>query len=246
MPADSLARARSIAGQVSGWDLSAIRSRRLDPGPSWDYEAEARALLAAASSAVDIGTGGGEVLSRLARATRGVLIATEQWPPNAALSARRLATIGVPVVHAVSLQPPFRSGAFDLVLARHEEIEPAQVDRILRPGGTLLTQQVSSTHWPELRPFFPRQTVFPNHDVGYPAEFAAMGYAVDARRVRFRTAFATISDLAAMLLVAPWEIPNFDLESDREALLAAERDLGTPDGIVLSEGLYVLTAQKPV
>jgi SAM-dependent methyltransferase len=246
MTTDPLAEARAIATSVSGWDLSAIRTRRLDPGPAWDYEAEARALLASAGTSLDIGTGGGEVLSRLAQSTRGSLVATEQWPPNASLSAKRLAVHGVPVVQAVSLQPPFRDGAFDFVLSRHEEIEPAEIDRILRPGGALLTQQVSADHWPELRRFIPRQTVFPNHDVEYPAAFEAMGYAVDVRRVRFRTAFATIADLAAMLLVAPWEVPHFDLDSDREALLAAERDLGTADGIVVSEGLYILTAQKPV
>jgi hypothetical protein len=71
-----------------------------------------------------------------------------------------------------------------------------------------------------------------------------MGYEVRFEAVRFRTAFATIADLAAMLAVAPWEIPGFDLEGDREALLAVDRALGTGDGIVLSEGLYLLRAAK--
>ena len=242
--ADPLAESLAIASRVSGWDLSAIRTRRLDQGPGWDYEALARELLAGSNRALDIGTGGGEVLSRLAPAARGSLIATEQWPPNARLSAARLGAIGVPVVHAVSLQPPFRDGCFDVVLSRHEEIEPEEVDRILRPGGTLLTQQVSSNHWPELRRFFPRQAVFPNHDVEYPAAFERMAYAVEVRQVRFRTAFATIADFAANLLVAPWEVPRFDLEADREALLAVERELGTSEGIVLSEGRCLLRAVK--
>ena len=242
---EGLARAREIAARVNGWDLSAIRTRRLDPGPDWDYEALARELLAGARSALDIGTGGGEVLSSLASARAGRLIATEQWPPNARLSGQRLAALGVPVVHAASLQPSFRDGSFDLVLSRHEEIEPAEVDRILQPGGTLLTQQVSSNHWPELRRFFPRQARFANHDIEYRAAFERIGYAVGFQAVRFRTAFATIADLAAMLLVAPWEVPSFDLESDREALLAVERELGNDDGIVLSEGLYLLRAVKP-
>jgi hypothetical protein len=63
--------------------------------------------------------------------------------------------------------------------------------------------------------------------------------------VRFRSAYASIADLAAMLIVAPWEVPGFDLERDIGALLAVERELGTAEGIVLGEGRYLLRARKP-
>ncbi len=245
MPPDLATATRSITARVTGWDLSAITVRRLDPGPAWDYEAEAARLIAGASCVLDCGTGGGEVFGRITRAAQARLVATEQWPPNARLAAVALRPRGIGVAQADSLQLPFGAAAFDLVLSRHEAIEPAEIDRVLRPGGTFLTQQVSSVHWPELSAYFPAKAVFPNHDVDYPAAFEAMGYAVAFQSLRYRSAYASIADLAAMLMVAPWEVPGFDLERDEAALLAVERDLGTGDGIVLSEGRYLLRAQKP-
>jgi hypothetical protein len=131
------------------------------------------------------------------------------------------------------------------VLARHEAVEPAEVDRVLAPGGTFLTQQVCPEHWPELKRFIPRATVFPDHWQSYPRWFREHGYEVRAQRLDYRVAFASIADLVFMLLVSPWEIPGFDVERDGRALLALERELSTPDGIVLSEGRYLLEARKP-
>ncbi len=245
MSPDLVKATRSIAARVSGWDLSAISVRPLDPGPSWDYETEATALVAKATRVLDCGTGGGEVLARIAGGASCQTVAIEQWPPNARLAGAYLRPRDIGVAQADSLRLPFRDGAFNLVLSRHEAIDPAEVDRVLAPGGIFLTQQVSSNHWPELAPYFPAKAVFPNHDEEYAASFAAMGYQVDFQAVRFRSAYASIADLAAMLIVAPWEVPGFDLERDIGALLAVERELGTAEGIVLGEGRYLLRARKP-
>jgi hypothetical protein len=244
MSTDALTEAPAIAARVQGWDLSAISHRQLDPGPSWDYESEATALIAGASCVLDCGTGGGEVFGRVAGAAAARRIAIEQWAPNASLASARLSPLGIAVAQADSLRLPFRGEAFDLVVSRHEEIDPTEVDRVLQSGGTFVTQQVSSWQWPELDPFFPTKARFPNHDSQYLAAFESLGYKTTFQSVRFRSAFATVADLAAMLIVAPWEVPGFDVARDSDALLAAERELGTPEGIVVSEGRYVLRAMK--
>ena len=45
-----------------------------------------------------MGTGGGERLSRLP-CRPALTVATEAWAPNVAVAARRLAALGIPVVH---------------------------------------------------------------------------------------------------------------------------------------------------
>ena len=70
--------------------------------------------------------------------------------PTSRWQSARLSAIGAPVVHASSLHLPFGAGAFELVLNRHEELDPAEVARILAPGGRFLTQQVGSDNWREL------------------------------------------------------------------------------------------------
>jgi hypothetical protein len=51
------------ARELEGWELE-FEPEPLAPGPPWDYEALARELASGAGSVLDLGTGGGEVLSR--------------------------------------------------------------------------------------------------------------------------------------------------------------------------------------
>ncbi|MFN0146749.1 MAG: class I SAM-dependent methyltransferase [Dehalococcoidia bacterium] len=229
----------------SGWSFDEVRVAYPDGREPWDYIAEARALAASASSIVDLGTGGGERFAEILEGgVPGRLFATEQWHVNAPVARDRLRPLGVDAVRADATRLPFAAGAFDLVLNRHEGVDPAEIDRVLRPGGTFLTQQVYGS-WQELRAFFPRMVVHPRHEITYRDGFKAAGYAVTQRRHRYRAVFATLEDLAFDLLVAPWEIPGLEVEADLDALLALERELGTPEGIPLTEGRYLLTARKP-
>ena len=240
------------AREFSGWDLGFIGVRLLEPGPAWDYEALAAERARHAPHGVDFGTGGGEVLAQvLARVLAGVpqrpgsVIATEQWKVNAPVARDRLRDLGVPVLRCDSERPPLREASFDLVLSRHEAIDPAEIDRVLVPGGTFLTQQVTPDVWPELRTFFPRATVFPDHYHAYAGWFEAHGYAVALQRHDYRVAWASLGELVVQLLVAPWTIPDFEVERDIEALLVLEAALTTPEGIVMTEGRYLLEAKKP-
>lgn len=235
------------ARNFSGWDLSFIETKNAGAPLPWDYQPLARRYAASARRILDLGTGGGEVLSRIAAGQHTSFVATEEWHVNAPVAFGRLRPLGIPVVRARSDAHilPFRDGAFDLVLSRHEAIEPAEVDRILAPGGVLLTQQVMPDNWPELTEFFPRKTVFPDHFSAYHAAFVKLGYAVGRQQHDLKTAYCSLGDLVIMLLVAKDYIPEFDIERDARALLAANRSLATPEGIVVNEGRYLLEARKP-
>lgn len=115
---------------------------RLGPPLPSNYEARARELLADAQSVLDIGTDGGEVFSRILNGYEVFAVATEPWLPNVPVAARRLQRLGARAAHANSLTPPFAHQAFDLVPDRHEELGPAEIVRVLAPGGHVLTQQV--------------------------------------------------------------------------------------------------------
>lgn len=248
-PLSELLAAEGHARKSTGWDLRFIDAQPLGLPISWDYEALAREALQRSRSAVDLGTGGGEVLLRIAD---GIpferLLATEQWEPNARLAHGRLAPRGIPLVwcESESTRMPFREGSFDLVLDRHEALDPQEVHRILAPGGTVLTQQCTPDCWPELHRYFDRTARFPDHYHGYAEAFRQLGYAVEAERHDFETRFASLSELVQMLIVAPWYVPELDVQKDLEALRALESELTRPDGgIVLRDGRYLLRAVKP-
>ncbi len=234
-------RARSF----SGWSFDDVAVRPIDPPPPWDYEALARGAAEHAQSVLDLGTGGGEVLERVLRGLSVRATATEEWEVNAPVARRRLAPLGVQVVRASALALPFLDASFDLVLDRHEELSPAEVVRVLSPGGRLVTQQCGPDDWAELWRFFSEHTVFPDHYRIYQDELRAAGMRVSAQRHYQRTAYRTLGDLAYMLLVSPWELPDFDPRRDVDRLIALEDALGTPEGIVVTESRYLIVADKP-
>jgi SAM-dependent methyltransferase len=230
---------------MRGWTF-AYKPVPLGPPEPWDYVARARDLAGSAGRVLDLGTGGGEVFEQILQGYSRRAAATEAWAPNVAVAARRLRSLGAEVVHSNNLALPFAAGSLDLVLNRHEELSPADVARVLRSGGRVLTQQVGPSYHDELREFFPRMTVFERHDITYPLGLVAAGLELlDLRHHPRRVAYHQLGHLAYFLAVAPWTIPDFDLDSDLDSLLEVERRLDGPEGIVLSDPRYILEARKP-
>jgi len=234
-------RARSF----SGWDLSDHRPHALEPEPPWDFGNLVREFGPASSAVLDLGTGGGEILSALRPSLPNTVVATEEWIVNAPIAFRRLSPLGVHVVRAKSMQLSFADASFDLLLSRHEEFAPGEVARVLAPGGRFVTQQVGRLNWRELRRHFPRMTDFGDLRSECVEAFHRIGFAVESKEHTHRVAYASLGDIVFMLSVAPWEIPDFDLERDLDALLALEMDCGTADGLLVTESRYLIIARKP-
>jgi SAM-dependent methyltransferase len=253
-------RARSF----SGWTFTDVIVRHLEERIPWDYEAMARDHALRARTVVDLGTGGGERFANiiagraLAQPPQAVdvaqpppavsAVATEEWHVNAPVARDRLRPLGVDVVRARvdRGEMPFADSAFDLVLDRHEALDPAEVARVLRPGGRVITQQVGHDSWREIGRFFPMAEFGGDHFSGYQAGFRAAGLIVEeARWHEERVAFEALGGIVYMLMVAPWFVPDFDPVRQVDALIALEDALRTPDGIVLTETHYLLRARKP-
>ncbi|TLZ44246.1 MAG: class I SAM-dependent methyltransferase [Methanobacteriota archaeon] len=234
------------ARHFSGWQLALYAPRDLDPPEPWKYELRATELLETAVSVIDMGTGGGEVFGDLCMTFQGRAVATEPWKVNAPVAAARLKPQGIAVVRCGSLLLPFRNGSFDLVLNRHEELEPAEVARVLSPGGTLLTQQVGRAWSQELRDFFPRMQDSGDLFTRYQAGLRDSGLRiVQAMTHDWRAAYRRFEDLVYVLCVAPWTIPDFDpLDRDLGALRKAEESLSTENGILLTESRFLIEARK--
>lgn len=233
------------ARTFSGWSFDELDVRHLDPRMPWNYESLAHEAALRAESIVDLGTGGGERLSRIIEGARGRAVATEQWVVNAPVARDRLGPLGVEVVRADSLRLPFADGAFDLVLDRHEALEPGEVARVLRPGGSVITQQVGHDTWPELRDALP-SVQFPDHFRLYQDGFTAAGLVVEeAVRHEERVGFAVLGELVYMIMLTPEMFPEFDPTRDIEAVLDFADKQGTEDGIVMTETHELIRARKP-
>lgn len=149
---DSLV-SEALSAPFEGWDFTWLEGRTATEPLPWSYAAVVESYARSAQRMLDMGTGGGEVLSGLRRA--GVMVGTEAFAPNVAVAARRVRPLGVSVVHDEGSpdnvnregrrgQLPFRSGSFDLVIDRHEAFRATEVARVLHERGIFVTQQVDA------------------------------------------------------------------------------------------------------
>jgi SAM-dependent methyltransferase len=251
--------AEGMTAPFSGWDFSWLSRHSRTQPPVWDYRARVAGLARTAQTMLDMGTGGGEELSRLpARAPRTV--ATEAWPPNVPVAGRRLQPLGIPVVQVEGAPDndkqdgssevgrlPLGDGSIDLVCNRHESFRAAEVSRILAPGGTFVTQQVDYRSHVELAeavgievpwqpdswlPLAQRQVT----DAGLVVEEIAAG----AERIYFHD----IAGIVYYLRVVSWDFPDYSLDTHRDRLRALFLD-GSAWPVVSSLRLFLLVASKP-
>lgn len=130
-------------------------TRATEQRPSWGYHRLLGERLAHATAALDVQTGGGEVLAGVPTLPR-TMVATESWPPNLARATALLHPRGAIVVADPDKPPlPFPDAAFDLVTSRHPAtVWWAEIARVLRPGGTYLAQHFGPASVWELVEFF--------------------------------------------------------------------------------------------
>jgi SAM-dependent methyltransferase len=211
-----------------GWDFSYItKSGRMQEGfLSWNYPSIVLAALPRAKSLLDIGTGGGELLSML-HPLPAVAFATEGYPPNLKLARSRLEPLGVKVAAADEGGPlPFREGTFDLVIDRHTGYSAKEVFRVLRKGGEFITQQVGSRTNRSLRRALGVRNSSPDvwSQSSAVRELKHVGFVIeDQREESASTRFYDVGALVYYLKGIPWEIPDFSVERYFKALQELDR-----------------------
>lgn len=220
----------AAAADVSGWDFSWLDGRASEQRPSWRYQRLLEAALRRVEAAVDLQTGGGEVLDGVAQFPLA-MAATESWPPNLDLATRRLAPRGVVVVvHPDGPPLPFADEAFDLVTSRHPaDIWWDEIARILRPGGRYLAQHVGPRSNAELYEYFlgPDPDVIHSRDPSVErAEAEAAGLAIeDLRTERLRVEFRDVGAVVWFLRKVIWTVPDFTVDRYRDRLLDLHHDI---------------------
>ena len=136
--AAELREASDRVGELSGWGFSSLNDWRW-PAP-WEYEEVVVQICVERPRALDIGTGGGEVIERIVPALGPTVAVDHQHGMAAAAHARLSRSASVVVAEGRAL--PFPDASFELVLDRHTWVFLAEFTRVLVPGGALITQQV--------------------------------------------------------------------------------------------------------
>lgn len=209
---------------VDGWDFSWLDGRATEQRPSWGYQRLLRDRLAVATAALDIQTGGGEVLAGVgADHFPATLVATEGWPPNVAKATALLHPLGAVVVADDEAPPlPFADNAFDLVSSRHPAtVHWTEIARVLAPGGTYLAQHVGEGTNVEISEYF-LGPLEPNDTRDHARESAAARAAgleiVQCRNERLELEFFDVGAMVYFLRKVFWTVPDFTVDRYRARL----------------------------
>ncbi|MFI9117028.1 class I SAM-dependent methyltransferase [Streptomyces venezuelae] len=244
-----IAEADSVS--VEGWDFSWLEGRATEQRPSWGYQRLMGERMARASAALDVQTGGGEVLAGVPELPR-LVAATESWPPNVAKATRLLHPLGVVVVADEDEPPlPFAHEAFDLVVSRHPvTVWWEEIARVLKPGGTYLSQQVGPASVFELVEFFlgpqPEGIRRKRHPDDARREAEAAGLeVVDLRAESLRTEFHDVGAVVYFLRKVIWMVPGFTVDGYRDRLRDLHDLIGREGPFVAHTTRFLIEARKP-
>jgi SAM-dependent methyltransferase len=250
----SIDRVKAIAAATStwrGWDLLGVKTRRA-PVP-WQLTEVIAEYLSGLEVILDMGCGNGKLLAQLANGfTRGIGVdISKERIDEARLSLPIMLRTRIHFTRASSHKVPAPDAAFQVVLNRQAPLFPAEIDRLLAPGGYFITQQVgpentraiiaafNEARWP--LPPWPDEMLLPNTFT----TLDTLGYRTlrsDEYDVPY--VFADAESLIYWLQMVP--VPqDFNIESDAETVLEILDRLTTPNGIVTNEHRQLLVMQKP-
>lgn len=274
MPTFDELLAEGAAVDVAGWDFSWFSERATEERPSWGYARLLDTRMAALAgvpqaAALDLQTGGGEVLATIP-AGPPRLVATESWPPNSEIARRNLARLGAQVVpvHDELSDLPFEDGSFDLVVSRHPVAVPwGEVARVMKPGGSYLSQDVGDGSVRELTEFMmalrpsagpegPRPSAGPERplpECGGPtrdpkwsvlaAEEAGLTV-MDLREFRGRMEFFDVAAVVHFLRKVIWIVPGFTVDAYLDRLRALHERIQAEGPFVATTVRFLIEARK--
>jgi SAM-dependent methyltransferase len=233
---------------VEGWDFSWFEGRATEERPPWGYSQLLAERMATAHAALDIDTGGGEVLAQIPHPPP-VLVAAESWIPNLAIARHNLAPLGGSVV-AVSEEGdlPFPAGTFDLVVSRHPvDTRWDEVARVLAPGGTFLSQQVGVGSVRELTDAMmgPQEVSLTRDPRRAVAEAEAAGLeVVDLRTAALRMEFYDVAAVIVFLRKVIWIVPGFTVDAYRPQLTEMHERIQAGGPFVAHSQRFLIEARK--
>jgi hypothetical protein len=232
----------AVGVPITGWEFAWLDGRAVGSEPSWSYPDLARPLLRRADSLLDLDTGGGELLAELAPLPAHT-VAVESWAPNVPVARDRLTLFGVSVVTEL----PGGEEEFDVVLSRHGRLPAEDIARLLRLGGTLLSQQVGSDDLAHLNAELGAP---PPHPQRWTAEVAvaaleAAGLEVtDVREERPTVTFRDVGAVVYQLRAVPWQVRDFTPQRYDRALRRIDAMIRTYGGFTVSAHRFLVQASR--
>lgn len=233
----------------SGWDFSHLSEtgRMVESLLPWNYGSIIKGYFPGRDTLLDMGTGGGEFLTSLEGLPPKVF-ATEGYAPNYEIAKKNLESIGA-IVKTINDDNliPYSDEAFDIIINRHEEFDPAEVARVLSNGGFFITQQVGGINDINLNISLdtaPSMYLSWNLFSAVKSLEKAGMHIIKKQESYGFTRFFDVAALAYYLKCIPWQIKDFTPEKYEEQLIALNSYIEENGYYDLINHRFIIIAQK--
>lgn len=234
---------------MEGWDFSYLEGRTEEEPLPWDYKEIVSKYLHPTDTLLDMGTGGGEFLLTFNH-PHDLTSVTEGYLPNLALCENKLGSLGMTVKYVnEDDQLDFDDSSFDIVINRHESFDVHEVWRVLKPGGTFITQQIGGENNRSMAEFILKdlpESPYKGHTLQKSKdELENIGFhLVQAEEYFPEMKFYDIGAFVYFASIIKWEFPDFSVENSMEQLLELENQREKNGYIISKEHRFVIVAQK--
>ena len=236
-------------GKINGWDFSKLQVTT--EGVKWDFYEEETKRCKSSDILLDVGTGGGENVLKIASSLLllvGIDISSSMIE-TAQSNLRKANKLNVRIYQMSSDNLQFPTGFFDVISSCHAPFYASEVAKVLRSGGTFLTQQVSEADKLNLKRAYGRGQSFEQVDgtlkERYIRELKKAGFAeVQSFEYNAIDYYQRPEDLMFLLKHTPI-IPNFgQVEKDFDILNDFIKNNRTKKGICTNSKRFLIVAKK--
>lgn len=236
-------------GEINGWDFSKIKSTSI--GVQWNFYEKVKQACKPNGILLDIGTGGGENILRIASSAL-LLIGIDNsngMIKTAKSNLKKSRVANVRFIQMTSEDLQFPNDFFDVISSCHAPFVASEVAKVLKEGGTFLTQQVSEADKLNLKKAFGRGQSIGVDDgtlkEKYIQELKEAGFvevhSFDYNAIEY---YQRPEDLVFLLKYTP-TIPNFGQEKkDFDILDNFIENNRTKKGICTNSKRFLIIANK--
>ncbi|SDZ41195.1 class I SAM-dependent methyltransferase [Bacillus sp. 166amftsu] len=236
-------------GEINGWDFSKIKSTSI--GVQWNFYEKVKQACKPNGILLDIGTGGGENILRIASSAL-LLIGIDNsngMMKTAKSNLKKSCVANVRFIQMTSEDLQFPNDFFDVISSCHAPFVASEVAKVLKEGGTFLTQQVSEADKLNLKKAFGRGQSIGVDDgtlkEKYIQELKEAGFvevhSFDYNAIEY---YQRAEDLVFLLKYTP-TIPNFGQEKkDFDILDNFIENNRTKKGICTNSKRFLIIANK--
>ncbi|MBP1914041.1 ubiquinone/menaquinone biosynthesis C-methylase UbiE [Lederbergia galactosidilyticus] len=236
-------------GKVNGWDFSNVKCQ--SEGIEWDFYEEVTKRCKSSDILLDIGTGGGENILKIATfffLIVGIDLSSEMVE-KARINRQNTDVKNVRFFQMSSQGLQFPTDFFDIISCCHAPFAPNEIAKVLKKEGVFLTQQVSEGDKINLKRAFGRGQAFQEKDgmlkEKYVQELRKAGFSnVQSFEYDATEYYQEPEDLLFLLTHTPI-IPNFgEGKEDFKILHRFMENNQTEKGIRTNSKRFMIMAEK--